>query len=155
MTITETTTGETITMHLELDIFGQYHGAQLDGRARYAIIDGLLWWAIKHMHEAFTLEVLRHGFTFKHDGETVTTSEALLHYLYHLDFPNTSEEEAQRAMRTVCRSLATITPLAITQPMRDLLQQLQSTAAILQERLVRPGDALHGVEGILKHQDAA
>ncbi len=155
MTITETTTGETITMHLELDILGQYHAAELDGRARYAIIDGLLWWAIKHMHEAFTLEVQRHGFTFMHDGETVTTCESLLHYVFHLDFANSSDEQACRATKLVCRSLATITALAITQPMRDLMQQLQSTAAILQERLERPGDALHGVEGILKHQDAA
>ncbi len=155
MTITETTTGETITMHLELDIFGQYYAAELDGRTRYAIIDGLLWWAIKRMHESFTMEVQRHGFTFMHDGEPVTTCDALLHYLFHLDFANTSPEQAIRAMHTVRRSLATITPLAITAPMKDLLQQLQSTARILSDRLEHAGEALHGVEGVLKHQDAA
>jgi len=155
MTITETTTGETITMHLELDIFGQYHGAELDGRARYAIIDGLLWWAIRRMHEAFTYQVGLQGFTFRHDGEIVTECELLLHSLDSFDFANSPQPKAQRALHKTLDILDRIAPLAITPGMKDLLQQLQSTARILQERLQHRGEALRGVEGILKHQDAA
>ena len=152
MTITETTTGETIAMHLELDIMGQYHGAQLDGRARYAIIDGLLWWAIKHQVDAFTKRALETFFT---SGKAMITAESLNHYVWHLDFHNTEQPQAARIMTTVRQALMDIEPLATTAPMKDLLQQLQSTARILQERLQHPGEALHGVEGILKHQDAA
>jgi len=153
MTITETITGEGITMHLELDILGQYHGAQLDGRARYAIIDGLLWWAIQHQVDAFTKRALE---TFSIlNGPAMNTAESLDHYVWHLDWANTGSEQARRILTTVRIALVDMEPLAMDAPMKELLQQLQSTARILADRMDHAGEALHGVERIMKHQDAA
>lgn len=152
MRLTETVTGERITMRMVLDILGTYYAAELDGRTRYAVIDGLLWWAIRRQVDAFAHLALAQA---KPDAVALNTAESLNHYVWHLDFENTSNTMAVRIMVTVAMAVEKLAPLATDEKAATLLDQLERTVKILQQRMDDPGAALLGVEDFIQPSYAA
>lgn len=150
------TPSEHVTITVRIDLFGAEHSATLSGRFRYAVLDGLLWWTLNRYMGAFVahcMPMVHHAdmeqASALHDGE------ALVHYVYTAPFAEADDARALRIMAFIGRHLPTLAVLATTPELVALHDRMLLLAETLKDRLDHPGEALHGVEGILKHQDAA
>lgn len=151
MRITEHIEGHGYTVCIEASAMGTTVKAQLSGMLRYALIDGLLWWVLCRKLDAFVASCLPlpiHA-SMVH-ASALHEGERLVAYVHTTPFHESDEERATRTLRTLHHHLPQLEPLAKASELHQREhQELVALANLLHERLLHPGEANHGLEGIL------
>ena len=156
MNITETVVGKMHTMHLTDNSLTGPISATLSGieQHRYALIDGLIWYAIGRKLEAlwskFQSVKATHANQHSHD-----VAQGLLIYVHTVPFHESTEERQLRIAHTIGKHVPELATLA--EEVRDPeaqaeVRRLRRLVESLRSRIEHPGDAGHGLEGIITHE---
>lgn len=152
MTITETSTGDMLTMRIDIATLSGPANASLHGRMRYAIIDGLLWWALGRKLDALVAAAMRLPIHHNEEqAQALHVGEALVAYVTTTPWEESDDDRAARIYRTMRQRLPELAPLcALGQDHAREHSEATALVELLQARLAHPGDAGHGLDGILQ-----
>lgn len=151
MTITEHTHGAMLTLSMEFGTMKGRLSATLSGHTRCAIIDGLLWWALNRKLDALVAACMPlpiHA-SMEH-AQALHEGERLVHYVHYTPWHMEEEKRQLKVCTTVDTHIPELAPLAALGPDHQReYQELKALATLLRSRIQHPGEAYHGLEGII------
>lgn len=156
MNIKETVIGKMHTMHLTDTSINGTISATLSGieQHRYALIDGLIWYAIGRKLEALweKFQTVERTIATKHGHEVAS---ALVQYVHTVPFHELPEERQKRIAHTITKHVPELATLAkrVRDPNTESeVASVMRLAELLASRIEHPHDAGHGLEGIITHE---
>jgi len=158
-TITLHEQGHTFTAKLNATAMGAPIMASLAGTTKYALIDGLLWWAINRKLEAMVATSMGNPAAADHDeatrqGRAQAHGEQLVHRVFTTPFHSHSDERQAAIVAYINKELPALQPLTVGNPhaatAKAELAELMELCTILHDRINHPAEALRGMDTILK-----
>jgi hypothetical protein len=156
--------GDQFTVKVNSTAMGSPVHAALSGTAKYALIDGLLWFTINRKLDQLVatamgqprIEDRNQALSF---GNALNIGEDLVMRTFRAPFYDTTEAKQQRIMHYLAKELPALEPLTrhgAHAPMAKAeLAKLLELCTILAERIAHPADAMHGMQGLITTITAA
>lgn len=151
MKITEHTHGDMLTLSIDFGSMNGRMNATLSGHARYAIIDGLLWWAMNRKVDALVAACMPLPIHASMEyAYALQVGESLVSELTLSRFECSSDEQALEGMAYIKGRLDHLAPLAELGPDHQReYRELVALTTLLRERIQHPGAAYHGLDDIM------
>jgi hypothetical protein len=162
--ITITEHGPMYTVDIHSTTMGSPISATMSDSYLYAVIDGMLWWAINRKLDSVVAVCMDQPAPTERDahlqfGHAVASGKELVMHVFTTPWHEHQEERQARIVRYIRHEVPKLQPMVSHGPHAPMakaeLAEIIELCTLLEDRIAHSGEAMHGLQGMVTINKAA